>query len=913
MAMDPTESTSASNKPIVDALLELNKTMKRVQKTLVDHGKKFDILTRDAVKDDQPYDQRPCSDESTCTALYEMAMAKTKEEVEEWIKRMDVSLVFIALFSAVLTAFIIPATQNLFPSNVNSDSTSDLPPLPPTSDQDICLLYYLALINAILDAVLSVLARQWMSRLTTRPEGANYRERLLRHKEREELAKKWLKYLVEGLYLLLLSSIALFISGLLYQLRNLATSFDETSPRLLLIWNLGLGLSSIVVLVVFAATMHAVLYEASPFGGPFSKMILKFAVTCKRCVITLLALREVIKTVPAVTRAPISKASKAVLHPCQHLRWHKVMNPPFLLHATEISRHIRSLFSSALPLFSRRKAKIDDSYRKLVGLCMELISEASDPKLLERAVASFSFSEWFSHYGKDQESMSQLEKTMRRLTATDTSNRVRETVNDRFSRFATQSSQASSKDGQSLPIADDLITFFASRCSFPSEFTTRVLYTSFGKDNADLRALTSLSTEECIGRVLCSYDWLDEYANTYLPKTGERKDIFRLAHDHCYDLFSQGREADVMRILSTVNSRSLTRSFCQGHDRSGVNVRWELYHFFFRQRILSVSQTPDNADLLPLESLPLEHAIANALCSYDGSTRSGTREEIFGMAEDYCNSLLQIGKEDDVLQILSIVDRVSIVRSYFQCQPNFFPQMIGFVAGNCDIELVREVNEFMVNAEYPSVDPLAVSYFLTGLPPTVSLTCDLSCFLRFLSDYRYDIVWREASVAAVSWLEAYAVSKASNRPAVRRFLQCCIEHDLRDVNGDICETGEDTRDRARSLLDELDRLPPQTQEVMSDPNTSSEPLPGLDIVFSSAAALDDNIDADDGDPASDTQPASASRPPERDGHGPTMSAIVQLSEAAATLLPPSRSHSLEAALSDSVFEASPRLENAQTN
>lgn len=114
-----------------------------------------------------------------------------------------------------------------------------------------------------------------MSQLTTRPEGSTYRERLLRHVERERVAKQWLQYLVEGLQIILLGSIGLFMTGLLYQLRNLAGSFDEDAPRLLITWKVGLSFSSIILAVVGAATIHALLYEVSPFGGPFSKLLLK--------------------------------------------------------------------------------------------------------------------------------------------------------------------------------------------------------------------------------------------------------------------------------------------------------------------------------------------------------------------------------------------------------------------------------------------------------------------------------------------------------------------------------------------------------------------------------------------------------------------------------------------------------------
>lgn len=94
-------------------LMLLHETMKGVKDTLGDHSKKLQVLIRDALKgtstllkpvltanrplDDQPYEEKPMEDESTCTALYEIAMAKTKEEVDEWVKRMDVSLVFVSI------------------------------------------------------------------------------------------------------------------------------------------------------------------------------------------------------------------------------------------------------------------------------------------------------------------------------------------------------------------------------------------------------------------------------------------------------------------------------------------------------------------------------------------------------------------------------------------------------------------------------------------------------------------------------------------------------------------------------------------------------------------------------------------------------------------------------------------------
>lgn len=117
--------------------------------------------------DDQPYDQKELEDESTCLALYDMVMAKTKEKADEWNGTMDVTLIFvggslvrntgfnnrkqIALFSAVLTAFLVPATQTLLPaSNDSGNSTSsETLPLPARSDEAVCAFYYLSLITAV--------------------------------------------------------------------------------------------------------------------------------------------------------------------------------------------------------------------------------------------------------------------------------------------------------------------------------------------------------------------------------------------------------------------------------------------------------------------------------------------------------------------------------------------------------------------------------------------------------------------------------------------------------------------------------------------------------------------------------------------------------------------------------------------
>ncbi|KZT32702.1 hypothetical protein SISSUDRAFT_519600 [Sistotremastrum suecicum HHB10207 ss-3] len=239
---------------------EQKETMDEQKNTLKEHGTKLDALVRDAQKDDLPYDEEenPLENEQLWSGVYEIAAAKMKEEAEEWKGLMDVSLVFIAIFLAVLTAFLVPAAQALNPppSSPPNNSTSPPPPLPPNSDQNVCAFYYLSLIMAMCNAVLCVLGRQWVGKLLSRPDGKTHRERTMRHEARKNLAYGWIKPLVAVLYWSLLLSIGLFIAGLLYQLRNLSTSFDQTAPILETTWGLGVLLAALIVGIITATTIH---------------------------------------------------------------------------------------------------------------------------------------------------------------------------------------------------------------------------------------------------------------------------------------------------------------------------------------------------------------------------------------------------------------------------------------------------------------------------------------------------------------------------------------------------------------------------------------------------------------------------------------------------------------------------------
>ncbi|KZT38031.1 hypothetical protein SISSUDRAFT_787588 [Sistotremastrum suecicum HHB10207 ss-3] len=506
-------------------------TMSLMQKTLETHAEHLKTLTKDVLKDNQPYEQKDTDDESTCTALFEIAMSKTKEEVEEWIKRMDVSLVFIALFSAVLTAFLVPAIQNLVPPS-GSDGTganSSLPaPAPAVSDQNICILWYLALILAISNAVLSVLGRQWMSKLTTRPQGPTYKERLLLHLSREKLAKKWLAYLVETLHFLLLSSISLFMFGLLYQLRILGLGNGEgfgSGPmkRVTATWGLGVVLEGGVAAVMVAATVHGVIYDVSPFSGPFSRSILSF-----------------IKFLSSTFQSSMEYVSEIA-------DWldNRIDSIPFYRLLPPITRcilfipYLASLLQNSLVTLKTSNPK------EFIEAYLSLLSQSNDPNLLERAIGSFSLVGWVKYCsgnGKWDDielSVKMLKKAYTRLTASDTSFRVHQTLKARLRSFIRGCRESGIRPHQLQ------LEYLTYRCSFPDEFAVQVGLCSLGENNSDLAPLAEEGMnggreegfEKCIGGVLGSYQSAGEGGEGG-GKAGYRRHIYDLAQGYVEKLIT---------------------------------------------------------------------------------------------------------------------------------------------------------------------------------------------------------------------------------------------------------------------------------------------------------------------------------------------------------------------------------------
>ncbi|KZT33088.1 hypothetical protein SISSUDRAFT_444187 [Sistotremastrum suecicum HHB10207 ss-3] len=717
------------------ALIGMKVAMEGIKETLDTHTKKFDILTRDAEKDDKAYDPKPLGDDSICSGLYEIALAKTREKVEEWNGRIDVTLIFIALFSAVLTAFLVPATQALTPSvdPGASNSTSNSPPPPPPAAERICALYYLSLITAIIIAVLCVLGRQWVRKCTVMPESTSWMERTIWHTERMERSEWWITTLMESLYWLLLSSIGLFIAGLLYQLDGLASSFQDPATILLATWGVGVVLASGIIATMGATTYHAVRYQGSVFEGLFSKLIvgeLKVGtampvvgawMACSRT--WAMVWEKIREIVFATTWTALNKAIWTKI--LQKLRlakgWAWFTN---LASGVKDWTHLRfqTIFNIAWHGWGRigrfRIQVESKSMEKLLDTYLHLIAEASDPKLLERAVGSFSYATWVI-YGGGLTSLDALERAYSRLMATDTSIRVRETVNVQIGYFALWIREREAQ------------------------------------------------------RQWEGGPWV-----TAQPK----------------ELEENSRVLHLTEFLLRLPSQDIYRSLIPTH-----------------------SNIPRILELL---AFPFDQLTAHCLCINDQTTELGDHDDILNHAMQHCDALLNEGKSEVVMQILSYVDRLAVIRSSFRARiyRPFFDKVVRQVIRGHEIEIVLHLCEFLKHSEdWSNVDPDGLAHVLALVlsPPilpsrdVLESEFDPSPIFVHLLRHPPQFHWRQASDVLVAYLDRYLgaceshqydTSQILDQGSFHRFLQLCLDGDFAKRLGSRYQTSPDVRNRVQDLM-----------------------------------------------------------------------------------------------------------------
>ncbi|KZS92057.1 hypothetical protein SISNIDRAFT_467286 [Sistotremastrum niveocremeum HHB9708] len=496
---------------VVHLMKRQNELMEEQGKTLREHSTKLDTLTRDALKDDQAYERKDFRDRLTWNVLGKEAWLKTKEKVDGWRDLMQISLVFIAIFLTVVTAFITPVIQTFTspatPSSGDQSTKSSKPPLPPLSTQFIALFFYLALIVS------------WAGRLLAILYGKDDFERTMAHERRKALAEKKLIPLMGVLFWTLLLSIGFFIIGLLIQLWALAFSCDEPASTIIVGAVLATALSVAILGVIIATTYHAAVTENSPFESPLSA-----------------AMRPALQWFRSRSWGqPDAKASGGAIGGSEH--------PETKLTVDDLV-----------------KARDDENENvEALKTYARLVLNTNDAEVLERAVPSFEIGEWCKSGG---ELLPVFLAVRDRFLATDTSFRVKETVKKQLVYCRRWSGWRNGIGWRRSDFEGNAVTRWCrDQCNHLTRqsheyhrqfFSSFVFFASLDPHNKDLRGDPNDSYQETIVRVLSSFD--------RDGKLGERYRVFESAVRGCKFLLRDGRSDDVTRILSCGDRSSLLRS-----------------------------------------------------------------------------------------------------------------------------------------------------------------------------------------------------------------------------------------------------------------------------------------------------------------------------------------------------------------
>ncbi|KZT31957.1 hypothetical protein SISSUDRAFT_1097532 [Sistotremastrum suecicum HHB10207 ss-3] len=244
--------------------------------------------------------RRELDDDLGWSAVLPTALKRIREMAQSWKDSLDTTLLFIALFSAIVTAFLLPTLSALTPlpgqntdellqnlielvaqiALLNGLKTPNLsapaPFVPETSDEISAALWYSSLIVSILCAGVTTFARFQMLDIQEIPKGRYFLDKVMRLKERQRLAGIILDPTFDVLHSSIAVAITLFIAGLLYQLWNLHSVTD--THIITAIGIIGTVLAGLVMIYIAFVSVHAVFYEESPFDTSFSEVVRKVAI-----------------------------------------------------------------------------------------------------------------------------------------------------------------------------------------------------------------------------------------------------------------------------------------------------------------------------------------------------------------------------------------------------------------------------------------------------------------------------------------------------------------------------------------------------------------------------------------------------------------------------------------------------------
>ncbi|KZS91621.1 hypothetical protein SISNIDRAFT_487289 [Sistotremastrum niveocremeum HHB9708] len=228
------------------ALMETqNSLIEKQGQTLEQHTGMLESIEKDATKDDRAHEGKTLANEQTWGALDKESLSKMKLMADGWKGLMNVSLIFIALFLTVVTAFISPVIASF--TTAPQDNSAQL----------VALFYYLTVIVSIFNSVLCVLGIQWAGTLTADPPGKTNLDRALAREERKVMAERYMIPLMGLLFYTLLLAIGLFVLGFLIQLWDISFSFVGPAPILLIGGAMATALAVVILGIVLLSTVHA--------------------------------------------------------------------------------------------------------------------------------------------------------------------------------------------------------------------------------------------------------------------------------------------------------------------------------------------------------------------------------------------------------------------------------------------------------------------------------------------------------------------------------------------------------------------------------------------------------------------------------------------------------------------------------
>ncbi|KAJ7119422.1 hypothetical protein C8R44DRAFT_175031 [Mycena epipterygia] len=255
----------------------------------------------------QPISQVPATSSSTWGALLRSRIAETiQPKVDQWCSGLDALLVFLGLFSAIVTAFLVDSLTGLqqdeaartnellanlteiiiqLSTGANVSALKVVSPAPFQPDAvDVRLNSYwsISLILSLSIAALAVACRGFLNMVTV----SSYEkavDRLVDINTRWKAADKILRPAIEITRQLLVVPVILFVVGLLDSILSSILGLEVIPPPIVAAAGLSLFfITGVVVFLSFTLLDATVRPEISPFPSTFARVIRKAYQICRR-------------------------------------------------------------------------------------------------------------------------------------------------------------------------------------------------------------------------------------------------------------------------------------------------------------------------------------------------------------------------------------------------------------------------------------------------------------------------------------------------------------------------------------------------------------------------------------------------------------------------------------------------------